>query len=446
MAVHQYIGARYVPYFYKNSLDPTSTDWEPNVIYEPLTVVTLTNDHTYISKKTVPASVGSPALNPEYWLDQGSYNAYIQDLQDQIDAITGTDIPAIYDDIKEHMMAPLSDRKLVVIGDSYNSDYMSGGVQIYGWSHYLASQNGITIDAGDNYGVSGTGFLAPSETMAWKAWVDSHAVDNDVTDVVICGGDNDIQYALQNAGSDLVNAIKATLSSVKTKFPKAKIWVGFVACDLNGGMTSQTKACFKWYAETAVTCGAQFIPGVSFVLYDRAMMLNNSHPNNGGNAILAGAIATGICGGKFIKNKLITTDNPDFTDPSCQGTFCHSIDFWQTDNIISLHSHDSKGFGAVIQPWANYYTNGSTLVPIAKFNNLPFPAEDTVPLYAGSGVAEFAGVGWVNVTVTLVLWHGFLEAGILYARADGGGYLTDTLKQFTVGGWSAVVDLMRGVD
>ena len=87
MAVHQYIGARYVPLYYQNSLNPDSTEWEPNVVYEPLTVVTLPNNHSYISKKTVPDTIGSPALNQSYWLDTGSDNAYIHDLQDQVDQI-----------------------------------------------------------------------------------------------------------------------------------------------------------------------------------------------------------------------------------------------------------------------------------------------------------------------------------------------------------------------
>ena len=81
----QYIGARYVPIFYQNSLDPTSSEWESNVTYEPLTWVSLPNGYMYISKKEVPANVGTPASNPDYWLEAGQYNAYIQSLHDQID-------------------------------------------------------------------------------------------------------------------------------------------------------------------------------------------------------------------------------------------------------------------------------------------------------------------------------------------------------------------------
>ena len=50
MSVRQYIGARYVPTYYQNSLDPTSSEWEPNVNYDPLTIVSLPNLHSYQSK------------------------------------------------------------------------------------------------------------------------------------------------------------------------------------------------------------------------------------------------------------------------------------------------------------------------------------------------------------------------------------------------------------
>lgn len=87
MATRQYIGARYVPKFYQNSVDG-STQWEANVVYDPLIYVTLTNGHMYISKKQVPATVGTPASNAQYWLDIGSYNGFIEELQDEINALS----------------------------------------------------------------------------------------------------------------------------------------------------------------------------------------------------------------------------------------------------------------------------------------------------------------------------------------------------------------------
>ena len=78
--MRQYIGARYVTKIYENSLDASSAEWEANVNYEPLTMVTY-NNGSYLSKKEVPGSVGNPAANPTYWVQTGFYNGQIADLQ-----------------------------------------------------------------------------------------------------------------------------------------------------------------------------------------------------------------------------------------------------------------------------------------------------------------------------------------------------------------------------
>ena len=88
----QYIGARYVPKFYVNSQNPDSSEWEPNVDYEYMTWVSLPNGSMYLSKTNVPATVGSPVSNPEYWMTAGQFNAYIQQLQSEINDMNDVSI------------------------------------------------------------------------------------------------------------------------------------------------------------------------------------------------------------------------------------------------------------------------------------------------------------------------------------------------------------------
>ena len=156
MATRQYIGARYVPKFYQNSVDG-STQWESNVVYEPLTYVTLINGHMYISKKQVPATIGSPATNIEYWLDVGTYDGYIDDLQQQINAITGTTIPALEgsissldarDDVLEDIV------KVLPLVYSLTESYTPYDYVIYNGKVYQAIENS-------------TGVL-PTNTSYWK--------------------------------------------------------------------------------------------------------------------------------------------------------------------------------------------------------------------------------------------------------------------------------------
>ena len=85
----QYIGARYVTKVYENSQNPNSAEWEADTVYEPLTMVTYQNG-SYLSKKTVPATIGNPAANGAYWTQTGFYNGQIAHLQEQIDEIHET--------------------------------------------------------------------------------------------------------------------------------------------------------------------------------------------------------------------------------------------------------------------------------------------------------------------------------------------------------------------
>lgn len=86
MATLQYVGARYVPVFYNNP--DGSWDWESGVSYEPLTMVKY-GTNTYTSKSQVPATVGSPNENPQYWAQTGDYNGTILNLQNQLNKKMG---------------------------------------------------------------------------------------------------------------------------------------------------------------------------------------------------------------------------------------------------------------------------------------------------------------------------------------------------------------------
>lgn len=94
--VLQYIGARYVPKFYLNS-DGTP-EWRSGVAFEPLTIVTY-NNNSYTSRKPVPAEIGEPSVNPEYWAQTGVYNAQIGQLQNDVSALQA-DVEDLQEDVE----------------------------------------------------------------------------------------------------------------------------------------------------------------------------------------------------------------------------------------------------------------------------------------------------------------------------------------------------------
>lgn len=103
MANLQYIGARYVPKFFLNP-DDQSNDWKSGVLYEALTIVTYNND-SYTSKIPVPANIGDPASNPNYWACTTKYTAALMALQNSVgaieDLIGDTSISEVGDTITE---------------------------------------------------------------------------------------------------------------------------------------------------------------------------------------------------------------------------------------------------------------------------------------------------------------------------------------------------------
>lgn len=271
--MHQYIGARYVPYYYENSLDPTSCEWEPNVNYEPLTVVTLPNLHSYISKKFVPDTIGTPASNPTYWLDRGYDNAYVQALQDQVDILNNIVL-----------------KNYIFIGDSYTAGTLPSQ-----WYTTTRSALGLTegvdtrLSAVDGAGFVNGGFLNLLNAVSVS--------DNDtITDIIVAGGMNDDQQS----EASILSAIDAFCLAAKTAYPNAKVSLAFI-----GWRTSVTQNQMELNAINAyrkgVQYGAAFLEGTQWALHRYDLFDSNfpNHPNVEGNARIGEAIANAIRTGSY---------------------------------------------------------------------------------------------------------------------------------------------------
>lgn len=84
MAVRQYVGARYVPKFKEPDIN-----WEADMSYEAMTIVTYNND-SYTSKVPVPANIGTPPNNPDYWVLTGNFNGQLADYAKKVIEVTAT--------------------------------------------------------------------------------------------------------------------------------------------------------------------------------------------------------------------------------------------------------------------------------------------------------------------------------------------------------------------
>ena len=79
MSTRQYIGARYVPKFFKNPNG--GSEWIKETTYEALTIVTHLGN-SYTSKKPVP--LNTDITNTDYWALTGNYNAQVEEYRKEV--------------------------------------------------------------------------------------------------------------------------------------------------------------------------------------------------------------------------------------------------------------------------------------------------------------------------------------------------------------------------
>lgn len=303
-----YIGARYVPLFY-TAPDGTNA-WTANVEYEPLTIVTDLNQ-SYTSKIPVPASVGRPSENPDYWILTGAYNAqveqyrqdvvnYQQSVDDDVERLDGR-----IDD-SNNAISYLNGRigtKFLFIGDSYDTIYTNQR-----WSDICAGLLGLTSD--DYYTVAAGGYgFAPANNLKWKDLVEADTnIPEDIDTIVIGGGLNDSGVAssvLIPAAAEFNTYIRGRFTNLKTVYLS---WMGMTYTSRNAFIASNDACAF--YNYIAASNRWIFTRGVEHVLFDPSLMNvaaypDKAHPSTSGVFMLAEQLYQAIVAGcsKTMVNK-----------------------------------------------------------------------------------------------------------------------------------------------
>ena len=294
MAVRQYIGARYVPTYYENSQDPTSSEWEPNVRYDPMTIVSLPNLHSYQSKKMVPANIGSPAQNPEYWYDQGYAQAYYQALQDQIDDMKDGDVEgSLQNQINEadSSISALTKihhpEKVMLITDSYGNQLNDQGHTI-AW--IIQEELGVTCS---KISVSGGSMHAGEIENGVEAY--SGATDFDT--IVIVAGAND--QSASNISASIISGITSLVSAIRSKFNPVSIYLMCPGMTFDSTYETYTRIKLaKDYKDGARAANIKFVDNSQYILCSTTLLKNdNCHPNAAGVDVLGHKIVEAILNG-----------------------------------------------------------------------------------------------------------------------------------------------------
>lgn len=294
MATRQYIGARYVPKFYNN---PNGTnEWLTGIPYEALTIVTY-SDIQFISKKPVPANIGTPNENTEYWLVNstgggGDLTPILNDIQ-----TLKTDVSNINSDIDTINNKLQTKRGFYILMDSWGDPLFNGNYQMIEKIKQYSGETGIWYGRGH----AGGGFGQPELGNNFKNDVNVMRRDipeNEwplITDVYVFAGAND--YDMN--GSNIINGIGDFISYLHQYFPNASVKIGAVSNTMQGSKVGNGVKVVENYQKCNIY-GATYLNNSEWV-FRRYKDFDNtlSHPNNNGSDYLAKQLA------KFIHNDSI---------------------------------------------------------------------------------------------------------------------------------------------
>lgn len=304
MATRQYIGARYVPLFYNGT--GGSAEWTANTQYEALTIVTR-NGNSYTSRKQVPANIGAPESNADYWVSTGMYNEqveqYRQETQgvaddlDTLEASVTASLGAMQTQIDEIEESVTEKPNVIMIGDSYG--HASGGG--YGWIDKLQAKMNIASANLFAYAGSGSGFNRSAAGVDSFNTIFNNIVGNmsaeaieNVGTVIICGGSNDIGVAATTLKTDVIE----TVTNVVNRCANAKVYVGEVSGNIsNHFATAQLPRILEAYRAASTVKNVYYLNNVEYCLHDRDHLnADLIHPNNDGYEIITNAIYAALKG------------------------------------------------------------------------------------------------------------------------------------------------------
>ena len=297
MPTRQYIGARYVPKFYENSSDHTA-EWTSNTQYEGLTIVTR-NGNSYTSRKPVPANIGAPEDNPEYWVSTGIFNEQVESLRgdfEEFETNTTQALSGINDEIDALNDEVFSKENVIMIGDSYGHASGSGN----GWIDKLKTKLGIATANLFESAVGGAGFytyLSPNDFNtifnSLIATMTSEQLEN-VGMVIIAGGSNDMGATIDTLTANVLTCI----NNILTACPNAKVYIGEISGNIaNNFATAQLPRIVQAYKAATVYDRVYYLKNVEFCLHERNNLNPDMvHPTATGYEILANAMCTALRG------------------------------------------------------------------------------------------------------------------------------------------------------
>lgn len=251
-------------------------------------------------------------------------------------------------------------RKYILIGDSYADGYTPDG-NVTSWEQYFVNLTGLTNTIQKHLG--GTGFVNLVQNKNFQSLLEEVPDDNTVTDIVVLGGYNDINYTKQQ----IYNSISSFVAKANEKFPNANVHIGFIGWCRDSSVIYPLSIACQHYRECSGYYNASYLNNIEYSLhnYFDDFSSDGIHPNLQGQTKitrnLIQSLMTGSC-----NNPTVFTQVGLSYDSNVSGTpFGTALTCFQNNNIVSV----SLSTNITIEFVTPFDTTGIAEVEIGTINN-----------------------------------------------------------------------------
>lgn len=309
----------------------------------------------------------------------------------------------------------------ILIGDSYGDGYTPDG-NVTSWCTLVKNY----LNLGDKcYAVTrgGSGFKNGTTFNALLRETVGHFADKTtVKNIVVCGGYNDANYAL----NELILAIADFKDKAIELYPEANVFIGFCGFNTDFEIRGKLLNACDGYVSGCGYNGLTYLSGIENAIHSDAMVASDGlHPNTWGQETLAKSVTNALlCGYASVvhaeTNAGIAMLN-GFTDKGS------AVITSQHDGVVSLSASISVSHAGF-----DYKMNG-TDINIAKITGVYFTggyhSEITVPVTLQNGGT------YKTFPATIRVVNQVIELSFRYA--DGTDYTSFNIQsiqmpQFTI--------------
>lgn len=183
--------------------------------------------------------------------------------------------------------------KTICIGDSYGEGYNPDG-NVTGWPTLLKGYLGLTDDHFFSNSLGGAGFVNGTTFATLLSQTSNHFTNEDVTNVIVCGGFND----MNTTENVIINAINNFKKTANILYPNAQIFVGFIGESTTMSTRGSLILPRAAYNSGCEYNGITYLSGVENALHADLMFGSDGlHPNTWGEESIAKAITNALLNG-----------------------------------------------------------------------------------------------------------------------------------------------------